>query len=128
MHNDHDELRRLEADFYSDGMDDIEMGSPERKRLLQRQIHEGKDIAAAIENDGPLGKYLKFRREIAQRALQVLVETPPEQVVRMAAAQAEVREFLRVGEWVLSELSDAEQAEQTIAEEFGNDNEQDQQD
>ncbi len=117
-------LDRLEDDFYDDGLADIETNA-ERKTALQRQINEGQQIADAIQNDGPLGKYLAFRRDIARRALQVLVDTPPEQAVRIAAAQAEVREFLRVGAWVLSELSDAEQAKETIKEEFDNDHGQD---
>lgn len=123
MTNDND-LDRLEDDFYDDGLADIETNA-ERKTALQRQINEGQQIADAIQNDGPLGKYLAFRRDIARRALQVLVDTPPEQAVRIAAAQAEVREFLRVGAWVLSELSDAEQAKETIKEEFDNDHGQD---
>lgn len=124
MTNDTD-LDRLEDDFYDDGLADIEQSDAERKKTLQRQIREAQEIAHAIENDGPLGKYLSYRRTIARRALQVLVDTPPEQAVRIAAAQAEVREFLRVGAWVLSELSDAEQAKQTIKEDFDTDHGQD---
>lgn len=118
-------LGDLEADFYDDGLDDIEQTEAERRAALHRQITEGEQIAHAIHNDGPLGKYLAFRRTIARKALQVLVDTPPEQVVRIAAAQAEVREFLRVGAWVLSELDDAEQAKETIKEDFGNDHGED---
>lgn len=124
MQDDHDDLERLEADFYEDSLADIE-GKAERKNRLQRQVREAKDMLDAIENDGPLGKYLRFRRTVARKALQVLVETPPEHAVRIAAAQAEIREFLRVGEWVLSELSVADEAEQDIKEEFGNENGQD---
>lgn len=126
MQNEHDDLARIEHDFYDDGLSDIEtVSKAERQRQLQRQVRESKDMLHAIENDGPLGKYLQFRRTIARQALQALVEIPPEAAVKIAAAQAEIREFLRVGEWVLSELSAAEEAEQEIKEEFGNEDGQD---
>lgn len=125
MQSENDDLERIEDDFYDDGLADIEETAAERRRKYQRQVREAKDMVAAIENDGPLGKYLRFRRNIARQALQVLVDTPPEQAVRIAAAQAEIREFLRVGEWVLSELSAADMAEQEINEEFGKTNGQD---
>lgn len=125
MQSERDDLERIEDDFYEDGIADIEETAAERRRKLQRQVREAKDMVNSLENDGPLGKYLQFRRTIARRALQGIVETDPKDAVSIASLQAEIREFLRVGEWVLSELSAADMAEQDINEEFGNSNGQD---
>lgn len=125
MQNERDDLDRIEEDFYNDGLADIEETAAERRHRLQRQVREAKEIEQSIEQDGPLGKYLRFRRNLARRALQGIVEADPKDAVAIASLQAEIKEFLRVGEWVLSELSAAEMAEQDINEEFGNTHGQD---
>jgi len=125
MQNERDDLERIEDDFYDDGLADIEETAAERRHKLQRQVREAKEIEHAIENDGPLGKYLHYRRKIARTALQAIVEADPKDAVAIASLQAEIKEFLRVGEWVLSELSAADMAEQDINEEFGKTNGQD---
>lgn len=91
----------------------------ERSRLLQKAGQDAADIINDVEADGPLSQYVKARRLEAAEALRVLAEIDPESAVQIATAQASVREYLRVCEWVHQRLEAADEAEREIKEEYG---------
>lgn len=109
-----DQYFSLEEQLFDDGLTDIE-----RKASLLRSQREADDIEADLSNQGPLRKYVDARRNIALGALQSLVVAKPDDIVAIATAQAEIREYLRCCEWITSVCNQAVMAEQTINEEFG---------
>lgn len=110
----------LEEQLFEDGLSDIE-----RKAQLLRAQREADDVEADLTNNGPFRKYIDARRQIALGALQALVSAKPDDIVSIASAQAEIREYLRCCEWTTSVFNQAAQAEQTINEEFGSEHGED---
>lgn len=110
-----DQYFSLEEELFDNGLSDIE-----RKAQLHRAQREGDDIESDLVNHGPLRKYVDARRELALGALQSLVSAKPDDLVTIVSAQAEVREYLRCCQYITSVCNQAEMAQQTIQEEFGN--------
>lgn len=114
MSDETDPLDSLEDDFFEEGMSDLE-----RKAEAQRKIREADEIEHDLKTGGPLGTYVQIRRKIGLSALRNLVSVSPEDAVNIARLQVEVREYLRVCEWITSEFKDAQMAEHMINTDFG---------
>ena len=115
-----DQYFSLEEQLFDDGLSDIE-----RKAQLLRAQREADDVEADLTNNGPFRKYIDARRQIALSAMQSLVSAKPDDIVSIASAQAEIREYLRCCEWTASVFNQATQAEATIQEEFGSEHDED---
>ena len=79
--------------------------------------------AAAIELDlfekGPLREFLLWRRSVAAEALKTLAVIPPTATAEIAGLQAAIREYGTICEWIQIHFEKAEENDQIINEEYG---------
>lgn len=97
------------------------VGELERRRSLERIGRVSAEIEIDLESKGPLGLYAEDRRRDAAEALRLLATIDPRDAVAIAEQQGAVREYLRVFEWVGGWMDRADQAEQTIKQEYDSD-------
>lgn len=113
----------MSGDFDNDAFDDDVMSDIERRHDLERKIRVGAQIRLDIEQSGPLAGYLRDRRRLALGALSSLASTDPQNAIEIAQAQAVVREYLNVRDWIGEHLTAGEQAKATIRDEFDDETE-----
>ena len=106
--------------FFRAGVDDLE-----RRRVLERTGRIAGDIEIDLESKGPLGLYAEDRRTDAAGALRTLATIDPRDAVGIVEAQAIVREYLRVFEWVGGWMDRAAAAEEIIKREYDGDDQDD---
>lgn len=107
------------AMFLQDEFFEGELSELERRRRLERDGRVAADIEIDLQDKGPLYLYVKERRAAAAAALQRLVDTDPRDATGIATTQAEVMEYLRACDWIHARIEAAEQAEEIIKEEYG---------
>lgn len=107
--------------FFDQVVDDLE-----RQRILERTGRIAAEIEIDLEAKGPLGLYAESRRVEAAVALRRLTGIDPRDSVGIAEAQAAVREYLRVFEWVGGWIEQAAQAEEIIKREYTGSSDDDQ--
>lgn len=98
---------------------DTALGDLERRRALERVGRTAAGIEIDLEDGGPLAQYVKLRRSMALEAIQGLAQIDPKDPVSIATLQADVREYLRVCEWVTGRMEEAAEAERIIEREYG---------
>lgn len=118
----------MSDDFDNDQFEDDVMSDVERRHDLEREVRVGAQIRRDIEQSGPLAGYLRDRRRLALGALSNLVSTDPEDAIAISKAQAMVREYLNVRDWIGENLTAGEQAREVIRDEFGDETEDENQD
>lgn len=101
--------------FFSDSLGDLE-----RRRRLERTGRLAAEIEIDLEESGPLGLYVKSRREEAAEAMRVLAAIDPRDAITITDAQATVREYLRVCDWVAARMEEAVEAEREIKRDYLN--------
>ncbi len=99
----------LVDNFMEEGLDTLG-----RQQKNQRTVRVGADVVVDLQTKGPLYEYIKSRRYDAKLALVDLVNTPAEDSLRIAKAQAAIVEYLRASEWVNTSLANAEMAEEEL--------------
>ena len=99
--------------FFMDAVEELE-----RRRQLERVGRIAAEITVDLESKGPLGLYAVDRRNDAAAALRTLAAVDPRDAVAIAEAQAVVREYLRVFEWVGGWADRAVEAEEIINREY----------
>lgn len=99
--------------FFLDAVEELE-----RRRMLERTGRIAAEITIDLESKGPLGLYAADRRNDAATALRVLATVDPRDAVAVAEAQAVVKEYLRVFEWVGGWADRAVEAEEIIKREY----------
>lgn len=109
-----------ETYFGEDELAEETLSEIERRNELERDGRIGAEVYLDIVENGPLGLYLKERRQLAKDALLRLAEINPKDGIAIAEQQAVVKEFLIVTRWVRSRIDAAIDAEQTIKREYGN--------
>lgn len=115
-------------DFDNDQFEYDVMSDVERRHDLEREVRVGTQIRRDIEQSGPLAGYLRDRRQLALGALSALVSADPQNAIEIAQAQAVVREYLNVRDWIGENLTAGEQAREVIRDEFGDGTEDESQD
>lgn len=93
----------------------------EERAKLERAGQAGAAVEIDAMDRGPLYQYALARREDAIAALVRLVEADPRDAAAIGAAQAEVRDYLRVARWARGTMQTAVQAEQDIKERYSDD-------
>ncbi len=102
------------------GLFDSSLRDLEERQALERANRLAANIEIDIEQNGPLGQYIKFRRQDACEALKVLAEIDPKDAVSVALAQSVVREYLRAVSWVSASIEESEAADEIIKRDYGN--------
>lgn len=107
------------APFMEDGVAYETLDELQRKHELERTGRVAADIIIEIEDKGPLGLYLKERRDLAKDALLSLATIDPKDGVTIAQRQEIVKEYLRLSRWIRARLSEAKAAHEIIEREYG---------
>lgn len=108
---------KSDEDYLDDSLFEDVLSSLDVRLELESAGRLAAGIEIEIEEGGPLGVYLKTRREEAVASLKSLVEISPSDAVGIAAAQANINEYLRCLSWVRKSLEKGREAERIIEEE-----------
>lgn len=119
-----DDERYAGSEDLLDSLYDASLRDLEERQALERAGRVAANIEIDLEQGGPLGLYIKSRRQEASEALRVLAEVDPRDAVSVAMAQSVVREYLRAVNWVAAKIEESEAADEIIKRDYGNDDEQ----
>ena len=112
-----------EGSVYEDALSELEQQVMERADL-ERAGRDGAAIEVDAMDRGPLYQYALARRTDAVAQLKVLATGDLSDTAGMGAAQAVVRDFLRVSNWARGIIDEAAQAEDHIKEVYGDDHQE----
>lgn len=103
-------------DFAAQAMEEIE-----RRHDLERRGRLAAEVQIDLGEHGALGVYVAARRKEAVDAMWVFFrQTDPADAVAVAACKADIDGYLRVRDWIIETMKDADDAARTIQEEYGN--------
>lgn len=108
-------MREIDVDEFANE----QLSELERRDQLESAGRLGAEIYVEVKDKGPLGLFLKARRELAAEALLSLARIDPRDQVAIAEQQAIVKEYLSLVEWIKQGIDEAVEAEETIAREYG---------